>query len=107
MPIADKRLSPERVEFHNSLTNREIATLADDDRVRVLQTSEPADPRTWIALNEQLLAKRPDIQLRLYGFHSAVCDLSFLWTMTNLQRFAADCLRRATNVAAIARLPKL
>ena len=107
MSTAVKHISPDRIHFSQSLTGSEIGELRSNDRMRVLQTAGPVDSRTWVALNERLFAHRPDVQLRLYGFYQEACDLSFLWAMTNVQRFAADCLISARNVDAIGRLPRL
>ena len=47
------------------------------------------------------------IELRVYGFYSAVCDLSFVSRVGNVRRFSADCLRQATSVEHIADLENL
>lgn len=101
------RLSPDRVQFDDSLSSADISALIDDADVRVLQTSEPVRSKTWIELNARFFSARPDVQLRVFGFYSSVCDLSFLWTMDKVQDFSADCLRRAQNIEAITRMPSL
>jgi len=107
VPLPIKRLSPDRVEFYDSLSSAEIAALVDDANIRVLQTSEPVRPKTWIELNARFFSARPDVQLRVFGFYSSVCDLSFLWTMDRVQNFSADCLRSVQNIEAITRMPAL
>ena len=96
-----------RVQFESSITSGEIASLREDGSVTVLQTDGPVDAASWRRLDEELFSARPDIQLRIYGHRSQVCDLSFLETMTSVRSFSADCLSRATAVEAIARLPRL
>jgi hypothetical protein len=81
--------------------------LVDDESIRVLQTCEPVRPKTWIELNSKFFSARPDVQLRVFGFYSIVCDLSFLWTMDKVQDFSADCLRTVQNIEAITRMPSL
>jgi hypothetical protein len=58
-------------------------------------------------LNGKFFAARPDVQLRIFGFYSSVCDLNFLWMMDKVQYFSADCLRRVQNIGAITGLPSL
>src|SRR5262249_32275394 len=102
-----KRLSPARIDFHGSLIPREVNEIAGDSTVRVLQASSPIELETWDLLNEALFPRRADITLRLYGFYSSVCDLSFLPRIPNLQRFSADCLMHATHVDSVTSLPNL
>lgn len=101
------RLSSDRVEFDDSLSSGDMSAMVDDTRIRVLQTSKPVRSKTWIELNSRFFSARPDVQLRVYGFYSSVCDLSFLWTMDKVRDFSADCLRRAQNIEAITRMPSL
>ena len=54
---------------------------------RCLQCSEPVEIDTWDLLNEQFFPLRPDVELRVFGFYSLVCDLSFTASMTNVRRF--------------------
>ena len=53
------------------------------------------------------LRHRDDITLRLYGFYSSICDLSFVSRLPNVKKFAADCLMKAIHVDRIATLPNL
>ncbi len=105
--MVERRLSPDRVQFDDSLSSRDIASLIGDAQIRVLQTSQPIRSKTWIELNGKFFSARPDVQLRVFGFYSSVCDLSFLWAMDNVQDFSADSLRTVQNIEAIARLPAL
>jgi len=107
MPLSERKLSPDRVSFVKSLTLAEVESLVANRVIRVLQTAEPVEPRTWELLNECLFPNRPDIELRVYGFYSARCDLSFLSRLKNVRRFAADCLRNAHGVDQISALPEL
>ncbi len=93
-----RRIANHIVKFEQNLTRAEIEELALDAPLKVIQCSSPVDPDTWELLNEILFVRRPDIQLRLYGFYSSVCDLSFLAKVSNVRRFAADCLRDAVGI---------
>jgi len=51
--------------------------------LRILQASFPVNGETWDLINEELLTRRPEVQIRVYGFYSLVCDLSFLSRLKN------------------------
>jgi hypothetical protein len=108
MPLAKKNyLSKGRMQFEGSLTAAEVDSLATDPQLRVLQTSSPVEFETWDLLNGKLFSVRHDVDLRVYGFHSSGCDLSFLSRLGNLRRFSADCLKQARGVEHIAALENL
>lgn len=107
MPITPQRISSERQDFTGSLTSEEIAWLADDRSLRVIQTSSNTDEITWMRLNEELFRSRPDIELRVYGFYQSICDLSFLAHMKHVQNFSADCLMNVTGIEHICELESL
>jgi hypothetical protein len=107
MTLAMKLLSPERVQIYDSLSNRDIAEMVQDRQISVVQASEPISTKTWSKLNKKLFAYRPDVQLRVYGFYSIKCDLSFLPTMHHVQRFSVDCLQSVQNIEAVTQLPGL
>jgi hypothetical protein len=107
MPISDRNLPPDRVSFVRSLTRAEVDSLVANPELRVLQTAEPAEPATWDLLNERLLRDRPEVELRVYGFYTEGCDLSFLPRLRNVRHFSADCLMHATGVEQIAAFPEL
>ncbi len=102
-----ERGSPDRIEFHGSLSPKEVDEIATNPLVCVLQASSTVDPDTWRLLNEALFSRRADIALRLYGFYTSICDLSFLRLLPNLRRFCANCLQHAKHVECVASLPHL
>ena len=107
MPLPAKRLDRDRVDFSSHITEKEVEQLVSDPDIRTLQCSSPVEPDTWDLLNRKLFSQRPEIELRVYGFYSAVCDLSFVSRVGNVRRFAADCLRQATGVEHISQLERL
>jgi hypothetical protein len=107
MPINKNNLSRGRVDFTHSLSDEEVESLAADPGLKILQTSAPVDAETWDLLNDGLFALRSDVELRVYGFYSTVCDLSFLRRLPNVRRFLADCLMDARGVEHIASLKNL
>jgi len=107
MPLPEKRLSLDRVDFRGSLSGAEIDSIVVDDRVRVLQTSEPAGVDIWELHNDRFFSRRPDVQLRIYGHYGLTCELSFLPRMNNVRRLSVDCLDGASSVDALAKLKGL
>ncbi len=107
MPLPAKRLDRDRVDFSNHITGKEVEQLVSDPNIRTLQCSSPVESDTWDLLNRKLFSQRPEIELRVYGFYSAVCDLSFVSRIGNVRRFSADCLMQATGVEHIASLENL
>ncbi len=107
MPLAPNRISRDRANFSGTLTAAEIALLLEDMALGILQTSTQPDELTCRRLNESLFAQRPELELRVYDFDGAVCDLSFLKYMGNVRHFSADCLGRATGLQHLAGLDQL
>jgi hypothetical protein len=104
---AFERIEPTRVVFGDAVTERDLEGLAGDPWIKVLQCSAPVSDSTWERLNTHFFAQRPDVQLRVYGHYWTECDLRFATRMTNVRRFAADCLMQATYVECIAAIPNL
>lgn len=98
---------PERMEVDHSLTRREANRLATDPALKVIQTVGPLPRATWELLDEQLFARRHDVQLRLYGHYREDCDLRITKYVPHVRHLAADSLQTASYVEAIADLPML
>ena len=96
-----------RVQLNPNLTLPEVRELANNENLQVLQTASPIDRNTWQLINEELLVRRPDVEIRVYGFYGLVCDLSFLQKMSELRRLSADCLHKAVGVEHLSGLDKL
>jgi hypothetical protein len=107
MPLASKKLSRNRQEFRGAVSASEVQSLIGDADLRVLQASSEVETGTWELLNAEFFSKRHDVELRVYGFYSSVCDLSFLSKMREVRHFSADCLTKARGIEHVADLPKL
>ena len=107
MLMTDKPLSKNRVEFFDRLIQKEVHDLATNPNLRVLQTARPVSLETWELLNQNLFARRPDVELRVYGFYSSTCDLSFVKGTNNVRRLSADCLMTAVGIENLAALENL
>src|SRR5688572_4617273 len=101
------QIAPYLYQFRHSLSPREIERLVDTPQLEIIQACEPVQERTWDLLNDRFFPRRPDVRLRVYGFYGDVCDLSFVRHMTNVRRFAADCLMQATGLEHICALTQL
>jgi hypothetical protein len=105
MPV--KLVDSSRAQFTGSVSASELDTLAANAALKVLQTSDPVAPHSWPLLDEAFFSRRPDVELRVYGFYGARCDLAFASGLRQVRRFAADCLMDATGVEHVARIPGL
>jgi len=86
---------------------QDLRALAACPTVRALQFSRPASETVWRLVNDEFLAARPDVEVRVYGHYTTTCDLGFVRLIPNARRFVADCLQRATSVESLAELPNL
>jgi hypothetical protein len=102
-----KLVDPSRAEFTGGVSSSELDALAANAALKVLQTSEPVAPSSWPLLDEAFFSRRPDVELRLYGFYGQRCDLAFASGLRRVRRFAADCLMDAIGVEHVARIPAL
>jgi hypothetical protein len=107
MPLATKRIDRHLVEFAERLTVAEIDDLASDPDIRRLQCASPVEAHTWNLLNKKFFPSRPEVELRVYGFYSSTCDLSFVTRLQNVRRFSADCLMEAGGVEHLSALEQL
>lgn len=96
-----------RAEFDESVTAQQLEELAEVQTVEVLQFSSPVSLKKLRLINDQFLAKRPDVMLRAYGSMFGPCDLRFVSELSNVRHFAADCLREATHVERVNELSQL
>lgn len=106
MQVSTRFVDSHRAQFDGNLSAKEIELLAENEQLRVLQCCSPVPDQTWARLDE-LLARRPDIEIRVYGFLGSVCDLSFVRLIPNARQFRADYLMKAVGVEHLACLQKL
>jgi hypothetical protein len=99
--------SGSRVRLDKTDSIFDLLRLVDSQQLKVVQFDEPLPLSLLVSLNEELFARRPDVELRAYGFYNKVCDLSFCSNMFNVRRFRADCLQHATGIDHIAKMPML
>lgn len=102
-----EHIDSHRIGFSQGLAAKDVQDLASNANVRILQCSAPIEPSTWDLLNNILLVQRPEIEVRVYGFYSSICDLSFVERLRNVRRFSADCLRQAIGIEHLGSLESL
>ncbi|WP_426445300.1 hypothetical protein ACP26L_18655 [Paenibacillus sp. S-38] len=96
-----------RIDIKSNLSEAEVQELVTLTDLEVIQFSEPLEPYTFQLLNDQLFAKREDVELRVYGFYDKTCDLSFLSALPHVTRFTVDCIREVEHLDAILHLGQL
>ncbi len=109
MPVEkwSKALFNDRIDISESVTGEEIQALIEDKELKVLQCSSPLTSRSWKLLNDEFFTRRPEVELRVYGFYSSVCDFVFTSGMNNVHHFSADCLMDGLGVEHIAAMENL
>jgi hypothetical protein len=95
------------INFDSTLTKEKIETLVEIKELERIQFSEPVKLETLELLNEIFFSARPDVELRVYGFYTKICNLSFVKKMTNVIKFSADCLMDVINEDAICEMKQL
>ena len=58
-----------RAEFDDSVTEHDLAHLAELPRVKTLQCSAPVKDSVWSLLHDSFFSRRSDVELRVYGHH--------------------------------------
>ena len=107
MGLAKKNLSRDRIEFSDSLSEKEIRGLVSNQDISVLQTNSPVDVESWKRINNYLIPARPEIEIRIYGHYSSECDLSIVKNIPDVQNLSVDCLMSASNIDTISQLQNL
>lgn len=107
MPVSNKA-SAGRYEMREPVTVDELVAVANDPAATALQTAEPLTDASWKRIGEVIVARRPDIEIRVYGHYSSVCDLGFLRHLPNLRRFSANALHgEVRGLEQLGTLPEL
>jgi hypothetical protein len=99
------------VSFDNGFTFDDAIAVASNPKVRTLQAKGPIDTRdwhrVWPLINDIVLAQRTDIWLRIFGFYSETCDLSFLPLLPNARKLSIDRVLESKNLESLSELPHL
>ncbi len=106
MPIA-RAISADRLEIQDDILESCIEGVVNDPKVKVIQTCGPITTDSWKLLNDLLIPKRPDIEIRIYGHYSKVCDLSTLTYIPSVEKLSVDCLIDVSDLENIAHLKAL
>jgi hypothetical protein len=86
----------------------EIERLAADNGPRYVEFSKTPTQPALETLEDVLSRRRPELQVRFYGFYQEACDLDFLKHIPSVRHLSVDCLwGEVRNVQRIGELPKL
>jgi hypothetical protein len=70
----------------------EIAALASETDLNEIQFAEPPSRDALETLEEEILRKRQDFEVRFYGFYRFECDLGFLQFIPSVSKLVVNCL---------------
>ena len=85
----------------------ELIKLVENKKLKYLQFSEKLNEQEINQLEEFVFSKNSEISLRIYGFYSQECDLSFLVKIPSLKKLSVDCLMKAENAEVITKLKNI
>ena len=86
----------------------EIAAFASEAHFNEIQFAEAPSSDALVALENEILSKRQDVEVRFYGFYRSECDLGFLRFIPSVSRLVVNCLQGpVVNVACIGDLQHL
>lgn len=101
------RISINRVEVFDDLTLDDANEIKCNENVKYIQISKEISRQTLVMINHVILAERPDIQFRVYGFYRDKCDLGFLEELTDVVDLSVGEMVEADNLDALGKLKKL
>lgn len=97
-----------RYGVKNNISKREIKKLSRIKNLKVIQFVEPVKNNSvWKNIEQDILRKRPEIEVRVYGHYHTVCNLNFLEFIPSAKSFSVDCLLECKNLEKIALLENL
>lgn len=98
-----------RVQLQKSWTADDLRNLSAEPSLRIVQYSESEVPgaRLLKLLNEELFAVRPDVTLRIYGFHGQNAKLSVLTALPFVEKLSVDCSSKVEGLEHLGRLENL
>jgi len=81
--------------------------IASEPRIKRIQTSGDLSEKIWKLVNNEVLEKRDDLQLRIFGYYSGPCDFKFLSKLSGLKSLTADSISESRNIETIGELSNL
>ena len=70
----------------------EITALASETHLNEIQFAQPPSRDALETLEREILRKRPDFEVRFYGFYRSECDLGFLQFIPSVSKLVVNCL---------------
>ncbi len=96
-----------KYQIETGFKRRELETLANDPKTKYIQFNSSLSLNEIEWLEDIVFAKRPDIALRIYGFHQDICDFAMLSHLPSLRILHADYLSEVINIDALQYLQNL
>lgn len=86
---------------------QELEVIAKDSKTKYIQFNSPLASKEVDWLESVVFSKRPDISLRIYGFHQDDCDFKFLEQLPSLRILHVDYLTDVLNISLLTQLHSL
>lgn len=97
-----------RTTVDDSLGAEDAAQIRAIPHLRVVQTSGPLGLPTLRLINEEILAHRPDVSFRAFGFYGLKTpSLDFLKELIEIRKLVVDCVDSVRDVSVLTELPCL
>lgn len=96
-----------KYQIESGFKSRELETLANNPKTQYIRFNSPLKAHEIEWLESIVFSKRPDISLRIYGFHQEVCDLSVLKQLPSLRILHVDYLSEVANIKTLSQLQNL
>ncbi len=95
------------IEVEHKLTRDEAQEIAGLPDIHTLQFAAALEWQSYHYIQEFLLPKLPQLNIRAYHFHDQVCDLAFLEQLPDLRRFEVLCHGEFANLDQLGSLHQL
>ncbi len=96
-----------KYQIESGFKRHELEALANDPKTKYIQFNNRLSLNEIDWLEAIVFSKRPDISLRIYGFHQDTCDFAMLSHLPSLRILHADYLSEVVNMDALKHLHNL
>ena len=97
----------DRYTIREPITENELEDIVCDSSIKVLQTSQELKEESWKLINEVILSKRPEMEIRLFGFYQEMCDLKQIRRLKDVKKLTIDCLTDIVSLNVLNNLEHL
>lgn len=97
----------DRFDIRADLSEIDVERLIHAPNLTVVQTRRPLSCQSWALLNDRLIKRRPEIQIRIYDQGLSQFDLSILEYLPDVENLELDYLQSVSNFNFVLGLQKL